>query len=553
MVGQCLSLLLQIADNEAARGHHGSGKLRTEAFITLRLFVAKVGTADALAFFLPGVVSGFAKVLHVSKTMISGAAGSMESIDNAIRGLSEFLMIAFGDEENLYGLDMSVDDNTGSPPNKSKSTQEVLEALRHLPISAEDQVAISPGNLLCQPSTSSIHESELREKRTNSRHGMGPFCVKRTSDWIEETSLRVDKLLSATFPHLCIHPAKRVRHGLVDSIRGLLSKCMYTLKRSKLMLLECLCTLVCDDSEDTSFSAKEFLESLFMLDAKHLAEDEVAEIFSRLVEKLPRLVLGSDETIAVSHAQRLLAVVYYAGPQLVVDHLLRSPITATRFMDALALSLSHKSVFAGSVDKLILAKPNSAAYLHSIVELKSGGDNHRLVDSIPSDVSGISGFHDTGIQNHLEMVREYYELPRMPPWFVHVGSQKLYRALAGILRLVGLSTVADGRREVSLSVLTDFPLEYFRKLISELRMKEYSKESWHSWYARSGSGQTLRQASTAACILNEIIYGMSEQSVDLYAKMFQKSKTKADEIYGKESGCAAFYMNIYVLKFGIFQ
>lgn len=111
-------------------------------------------------------------------------------------------------------------------------------------------------------------------------------------------------------------------------------------------------------------------------------------------------------------------------------------------MDALALSLSHKSVFAGSVDKLILTKPYSAAYLHSIVELKSGGDNHRIVDSITSDVSGISGFHDTGIQNHLEMVREYYKLPRMPPWFVHVGGQKLYQALAGILRLVGLSTVA---------------------------------------------------------------------------------------------------------------
>lgn len=95
----------------------------------------------------------------------------------------------------------------------------------------------------------------------------------------------------------------------------------------------------------------------------------------------------------------------------------------------------------------------------------------------------------------------------------------------------------DGRSEVSLCVLTDFPLEYFRKLISELRMKEYSKESWHSWYVRTGSGQLLRQASTAACILNEIIYGMSDQSVDLYAKMFQKSKTKADETYGKGPGC----------------
>lgn len=153
--------------------------------------------------------------------MISGAAGSMESIDNAIRGLSEFLMIAFGDEENLYGLDMSVDDITGSHPNRSKSTQDVLEALRHLPISIEDQVAISPRNLLCQPRTSSIHESELQEKRTNSRHGMGPLCVTRTSDWIEETSLRVDKLLSATFPHVCIHLCNCCYHVAAVIVLGL--------------------------------------------------------------------------------------------------------------------------------------------------------------------------------------------------------------------------------------------------------------------------------------------------------------------------------------------
>jgi len=33
-------------------------------------------------------------------------------------------------------------------------------------------------------------------------------------------------------------------------------------------------------------------------------------------------------------------------------------------------------------------------------------------------------------------------LPRMPPWFSYVGSQKLYEMLAGILRLVGLSLMA---------------------------------------------------------------------------------------------------------------
>nr|GFD11073.1 hypothetical protein [Tanacetum cinerariifolium] len=73
------------ADVEAARGHKGSSKIRVEAFMTLRVLVAKVGTADQLAFFLPGVVSQIGKVLHVSKTMISGAAGNMEAMDQALR------------------------------------------------------------------------------------------------------------------------------------------------------------------------------------------------------------------------------------------------------------------------------------------------------------------------------------------------------------------------------------------------------------------------------------------------------------------------------------
>ena len=41
-VGHWLSILLKVADAEASRGHRGSAHLRVQAFMTLRILVAKV-------------------------------------------------------------------------------------------------------------------------------------------------------------------------------------------------------------------------------------------------------------------------------------------------------------------------------------------------------------------------------------------------------------------------------------------------------------------------------------------------------------------------------
>lgn len=50
-----------------------------------------------------------------------------------------------------------------------------------------------------------------------------------------------------------------------------------------LQMQECLCVLVCDDSEEVSAVAQGFLEYLFSSSDKHHIECDVAEIFSRFV------------------------------------------------------------------------------------------------------------------------------------------------------------------------------------------------------------------------------------------------------------------------------
>ncbi|GAY42441.1 hypothetical protein CUMW_066850, partial [Citrus unshiu] len=518
-VGYWLSFLLKDADTEAARGHRGSGKLRVEAFLTLRWLVAKVGNADALAYFLPGVVSQFNKVLHVSKTMITGAAGSVEAIDQAIRGLAEYLMIVLQDDVNLSGLDMPKNVISGYDPNNNKSSS-FLEELRRLRIKPEGQNTIVEEDNDGELVNMITPKSEFKELSTDSMKRKGSLHVARTKDWIEETSA-----------HICVHPTKKVRKGLLAAIRGLLSNCSYTLKDSRLMLLECLCVMVVGDDEEISAAAQEFLECLFLYSGKHCVKFDVSDIFVRLIEMLPKVVLGSDESLALSQAQKLLVIIYYSGPQFMLDQL-QSPVSAARFLDVFTICLGQNSAFTGSLDKLILARPSSTGFLHSIAELQAGAHltdyGQTFIGSVPSGISKLTAIQEKPIQCPWETIRKTYEFPCTPSWFVTVGSQKLYQALAGTLRLV------DFESEGQLSVITDIPLGHLCRLVSEVRVREYNKESWQSWYNRTGSGHLLRQAGTAACIINEMLFGLSDEAFDTFTKMFQKSKTVREE--ARQSG-----------------
>lgn len=529
-VGHWLSLLLKAADTEAERGHRGSANLRIEAFVTLRVLVAKVGSADALAFFLPGVVSQFAKVLHVMKTIISGAAGNVEATGQAIRGLAEYLMIVLYDDANISSLDVHMDASFGYSSGTLKSTA-LLDELRSLPLKSQSQ---GKGDIVSiSDKTSVVVDSKYDTSGRGTILGKdnSSFIVHRSKEWIEKTSVHVNKLLSATFPLICVHPSKTVREGLLAAIRGIILHCSHTLKLSRVMLLECVCVLVLDDCKNISSTAQEFMEHLLSSTRSRSVKHDIAEIFCRLIEKLPKTLLGSNESVALSHSQKLLAVIYYSGPQFLIDHL-QSPVAAARLFDILFLCFGQNLAFSGSLGKLISAKPSSAGYLQSIAEFKS---SHFSIDSLSLSCSshGSKSAMSREISANLINInaRRHYELPRMPPWFAYAGSLKLYEAVASVLRLLGLSLITGTKNQGHLSVIVDIPLSYLHKLISEVRLEQCKHQGWHYWYSQTGSGQLLRQASTAACVLNEIIYGISEKSLDAFRRSFLKLESNNEKFY----------------------
>ena len=102
MVGYMISVLLTIANDEATAGSLGSKHLRSSALQTLDELLRCVADADALAYFLPGVVSGLTNVLAaasgVRPNVGAGPSGTgSDGVEYALSAMTSLVTCVLND------------------------------------------------------------------------------------------------------------------------------------------------------------------------------------------------------------------------------------------------------------------------------------------------------------------------------------------------------------------------------------------------------------------------------------------------------------------------
>eukprot|EP00850_Spirogloea_muscicola_P014794 SM000108S14238 [mRNA] locus=s108:407063:414651:- [translate_table: standard] len=194
-VGHLFSLLLQVASGEVAVGSRGSRTLRSEALATLHQVILQVRTADALAFFLPGVASGLAKALLSQVAAAPAApAASSSSICTALKAFTDLLVIVCNDDLRRHDAGQE----------EPRSAQDVLHLLRGFSKSNAVKEGKDAGSKPSQGDRTTLKEGGNGVMDT-SRGGVLPrLRIERTAEWLEDVDKKVHSFIAKTFTKDCL-------------------------------------------------------------------------------------------------------------------------------------------------------------------------------------------------------------------------------------------------------------------------------------------------------------------------------------------------------------
>jgi len=445
MVGFTISTLLAIAHEEASAGALGSKSLRSDALLTLDRLIQFIGNADALAFFLPGIVSGLTKVLAAAsgiRAQVGAGPGgtAAEGAEHALGAMSSILTIVMRDD--LYD-----DDLIGSEC-ETKSVETLQDALLEL-VSRSSRDQESAHHKRQTPESAQQTTVQQVEERS--------FRVKRDGEWLRNTSLRVETALLAIIPPFIINARASARLATATLAGQLIEHCSRGLgPKVRRKMLECLLTL---SGDPWSQVAAPILENLHVLDDRgYVRADDLENVIRDGFEALLD-ALRQDSSFAIGYLQRLVIALKFTGPSRLKGILFLSP----KLRQNLCLSVVQCLE--------ITPRASSKERASKAVQLIDLGAAWDLTQ----------------------------KLPRQPTRLHYFSETSMYTAFATILRILGQAAVArtDPVTEPQIVPVVQFFLSALREDSESRRSDDVPKIA----------GAWQRNATAHVVALNELMQG----------------------------------------------
>ena len=449
MLGFTISTLLAISHEETSAGSQGSKLLRSSALNTLDCLIRFVADADALAFFLPGTVSGLTKALAaasgVRPNVGAGPGGTgADGVEFALSSMASILSCVLND--SLYETELG-DSAEGEGANALQSALDSLVAR-----STDDQLESNAKNMM--------RDTNDENASVSTANAGKDLKVVRDKEWLSLTSSRVEAALLATIPPLVSHHRATVRLATGKMASSVLKHCAKVLGvKTRRRMMECLLTLAGDSWAQVSTPILEDLKSLDNLgyvvraDLEAIIKDDLSNIADALRD-------SSDK--AVGHLQRLLIALEFAGARRLKETLLARPSSREHLCSTIAECLLIETSFSQRRDR--------------------GAQMISLIDLTEASVSTAQG------------------LPRAPPRLQYFPEASMYKNFAKVLRLLGQA--ASITNEPSLETYFVPMAQYF---LGTLRNDAELD-------ALSTAGAWQRNATAHLIALNEMLFGAITES-----------------------------------------
>ena len=510
--GHLGSVLVKAAAAEleaGSSGSTGSKLIRIEALRALKLLIQAVNDADALSFFLPGLMTGLARALVAAgggrgqppgtRLPSQGPAASGAATVEALQGLTCLLHATLGNESvrDLFLVDEDIEavstaDVVGA--GAAATTAAIGQAFSHWDTLRGD-AALAELFKISNKKGHSVQEKKEEENTldydglthtrtrasrksqslphpepsTPPQSGEAPkLRVDRTEAWVRSSAARIEEMLGTILPPLASNPRPDVREALVHACATLSITCSLALFECMPVLTDIILALAQDSWPAVASAARSWLtpetapsisaaaldnSSVLVPSSSSLSTSSIPILataersLKTWIHDLPAALRRGDEA-GKAQALKITTCLEACPPHWITNHLLSHSTEVARLIHVLAACFD---VDADSAGLLLVAAPEAAG-ASSFTTTSTTTTSSSSAASLSSSVS--------------------VSLPRMPLGLQYISTQKTYECVANLMRtLAAVAVTADTNKErkktsgTALRSLIDGCVQHIQRLV----------------------------------------------------------------------------------------